>query len=673
MKRFSANRFSGTESGAGLRLRVSAIVLLLGIAAHAATAHAKESLPAWLVEARALPAPVFDPKVPAVVLHAEEILSLDESGRVLGTVRYAVRILRYEGREFAAGRQHYLTDGGGIRDVKGWMVRASGDVTTYGKKDAVDLAAAGNDVYNQERIRGIDASNAADVGTIFGFEASFEERQFSSQFSRGFQGELPVLLSRFTLAVPAGWSVKAMTFNHPEIAPVIAGSTYTWELRDLPWIEEEPARPAVTSLVPWLAVDARGPVAPSHPALASFASWSQVASWLDSLTAPQAQPNPAITAKARSLAATGSTPMDRIRPIGRYVQNLSYIAIQMGVSRGEGYRPHAASDVFAKSYGDCKDKANLMKTMLASVGIESYLVPIRSDDRDYVREAWPSPQQFDHCVLAIRTPADSSAAAMDHPKLGRLLFFDPTDPETPLGDLPVDEQGSWALLVDKSAGGLVRVPVTPTEMNRMDRIVDAEVDSTGAIRGAIHERSRGREATEERRLYHGSTQAAYRQAVETWVAQGVANAIVSKIRPRDDENGDGFDLDVDFIADGYARVMDRRLMIFKPAIVGRSEWLPFSAPSRKYAVSLVGWAYGETAGTKLPPGFVVEEIPKPVNLETPFGSYAASMEVRDGSLRFTRSLQLKAMLVPAEQYASLRRFFESVRTSELTPVVLSRR
>ena len=656
MKRFLASGF--------------AAALLVAIGLPPAVANAKDTAPAWLLEAMALPAPAYDPKVPAVVLENDEALSLSENGHVVGTARYAVRILRYEGRVFAMGQQHYRTDGGAIREIKGWILRDSGEVKSYGKKDALDLAAVGNDVYNEERVRGIDATSDADVGTVFGFEATFEERQFSGQFVRALQGELPVLRSRFTLEVPAGWDVKAMTFNHAEIAPVVAGSSYAWELRDLPWIEDEPARPAVISLVPWLAVDARSA---THPALASFASWAEVSSWLDSLTAPQALASPAIEAKARSLAAAGSTPMDRIRSIGKYVQGLSYVAIQMGLSRGEGYRPHAASDVFAKSYGDCKDKANLMKTMLGSVGVQSDLVLIRSDDRDYVREAWPSPAQFDHCILAIRASAESSGAAMHHPKLGDLLFFDPTDPETPVGDLPADEQGSWALLVDRDAGGLVRVPASPAAMNRMERTIDAEIDATGALRGAIHERSRGHEATTERRLYHGSSQEAYRQSVEAWVARGAANATVTRIQPRDDEGGGGFALDVDFAAGGYAQSMDQRLMIFKPVFVGRDTWFPLSSPSRKYPVTLEAWAYGETATTKLPAGFVVEELPRPVRLDTPYGSYEASMEVRDGTLHLTRSLELKTMLVPPEQYASLRGFFESIRTSETTPVVLDRK
>ena len=648
-------------------------LILVALGGHGAAASAKETAPKWLADAAALPVPAYDPKVPAVVLHDEEILSLDTTGRVQGIHRYAVRILRYEGRKHATAKRHYRTDGGSIRELRAWMIKAQGQVTAYGKKDAVDAAAVGNDVYNEERIRGIDASDDADVGTVFGFEASFGDRQFSGQFAWSFQGELPTLRSGLSLEVPPEWSVKSVTFNHTDIPAAVLGSTYTWELRDLPWIEDEPARPPVTSLAPRIAVDASCPRGPSQSQLVSFESWSQVARWLDGLAAPSSAPNAAIAAKAQSLAARASTPLDRIRPIAQYVQSLNYIAIQIGVSRGEGYRPHPASDVFAKAYGDCKDKANLMKTMLACVGIESYLVLIRAEDPAYVREEWPSPDPFDHCIVAVRAGSESSAAVAKHPTLGPLLFFDPTDPETPLGDLPAHEQGGWALLVTKDGGGLIRAPVTPPETNRMERVIEAELDSTGAVRGTIHEHSRGQEATEERRLFHGASQAKYLEVVERWVAQGATNATVSGIAPRDDARGDRFELTLDFIAQGYAQTMDRRLMIFKPAIVGRNEWLSFTQPSRKYPVLLEGWAYEETTGTKLPTGFGVEELPKPVRLETTFGSYTAGMEEKGGTLIFTRSLRLKAMAVPTEQYDSLRRFFERVRSTELTPVVLSRR
>src|SRR6185503_16953435 len=99
---------------------------------------------------------------------------------------------------------------------------------------------------------------------------------------------------------------------------------------------------------------------------------------------------------------------------------------------------------------------------------------IYSGEPSYVREEWPSPQQFNHCIIAVKITDDTQAATIvKHPRLGRLLIFDPTDPDTPLGNLPYDEQGSFALIVAGNDGILLRMPTTPPETNRLEREVEA--------------------------------------------------------------------------------------------------------------------------------------------------------------------------------------------------------
>jgi hypothetical protein len=45
------------------------------------------------------------------------------------------------------------------------------------------------------------------------------------------------------------------------------------------------------------------------------------------------------------------------------------------------------------------------------------------------------------------------------------LIFDPTVAETPLGDLPWYEQGSYAFIAAGSKGDLVRMPVPAPDAN----------------------------------------------------------------------------------------------------------------------------------------------------------------------------------------------------------------
>jgi transglutaminase-like putative cysteine protease len=51
--------------------------------------------------------------------------------------------------------------------------------------------------------------------------------------------------------------------------------------------------------------------------------------------------------------------------------DIRYVAIELGIG---AQQPHPASDVFTKRYGDCKDKATLLSSILKEIGVDSYYV-----------------------------------------------------------------------------------------------------------------------------------------------------------------------------------------------------------------------------------------------------------------------------------------------------------
>jgi len=86
-----------------------------------------------------------------------------------------------------------------------------------------------------------------------------------------------------------------------------------------------------------------------------------------------------------------------------------------------GNQPHSAADVLSHGYGDCKDKATLLNTMLQVIGVDSYNVMI-SPTRGLVRQDFPM-LMFGHSISAIRVPANVQSntlyATVDDPKLGK--------------------------------------------------------------------------------------------------------------------------------------------------------------------------------------------------------------------------------------------------------------
>ncbi|MEK6300412.1 MAG: DUF3857 and transglutaminase domain-containing protein [Acidobacteriota bacterium] len=667
-----------SRAGANVDSTRSAIIacfLLCGVALvpMRSNARAADDAPQWLRQAAGTAPGTYATNVPAVVLLSEQTIRVEEDGRVTTVERGAVRILSKEGREEAIAHVSYMTDTGKVRDMRAWMIRPGGTVKKYGKDEVIDLAAAPNDVFNDVRVKLIAASDDAEPGGIFGYEWTTEDRSVFTQFDWDFQERLPVLASRFTITVPSGWRAEGVMLNRDKVEPAVNGSSYTWELRDLSSIEEEPASPPVTALAARLAVS-YFPPAEKRIGAGVFNTWADVSRWLTGLSEGQAALDDALAGKARQLTANAKTELERIQAIGSYVQTVNYVSIQTGIGRGGGYRPHTAIEVFAKSYGDCKDKANLMRAMLKAAGIQSYLVSIYSGDPFYVRQEWPSPQQFNHCIIAVKVGEPTHAATIvEHPSLGRLLIFDPTDDSTPVGDLPDHEQGSFALIIAGDAGALLKMPETPPEANRLDRQADVVLSADGSITANVRERSVGQSAVSYRREFRGLSRADYVKRIEGWITRGATGATVSKVEPLDNNAEGKFSLDVDFAASRYGQLMQDRLLVFKPAIVSRRESLFLTEPVRRYPVVLSSHAYAETVRVKLPKGFEVDELPDAAKLDTAFGTYSASYAVKDEQLSFTRTLLVRGATIPVKDYGKVRGFFASIRAAEQAPVVLARK
>jgi hypothetical protein len=392
------------------------------------------------------------------------------------------------------------------------------------------------------------------------------------------------------------------------------------------------------------------------------------------LSDPQVILSNDLVAKSKALTATASTDYDRIAAIGRFVQGITYVSIQTGIGRGGGYKPHTSAEVFSKAYGDCKDKANLMRAMLKAVGITSYPVAIYSGDPDYVREEWPSPQQFNHAIIAIAFSSGKAiASGLKHPVLGDLMIFDPTDPETAVGEIPDHEQGSLALIAAGESGGMVRMPDTPAESNRLEREVVATLGPDGSLVAAIHEKSIGHAATTGRREFRGLSRTDYDKLIESWVSGSVSGAKVSNILAGDNPIAGTFTLQADIAAARYGQLMQNRLLVFKPVIVSRRSTVFLTDSQRTLPIMIPSQAYTETVRIKLPAGFVVDELPDPVKLETSFGSYFANYKVDGTDLVLTRLLTLQRSTLPASQYDVVRSFYERILAAEQAPAVLMKK
>jgi len=478
------------------------------------------------------------------------------------------------------------------------------------------------------------------------------------------------MLSRYTLNLPNGWKASSITFNHANVAAQANGSSYVWELRNLAPIPPEPMSPSVKNLAPHIAVN-YAPADNNQTVNRAFADWTAVSRWGSGMHDPQVIVDDAVAIKARDLTANAKTELEKIRAIGTYVQNLQYISIDIGVGYGNGMKPRSSTTVLSRGYGDCKDKANLMRAMLKALKIEAYPIAIYSGDPNYVREEWASPSQFNHCIIAVKVSDETKTpTVINHAKLGRLLIFDATDPYTSVGDLPDYLQGSFALIMAGDSGGLSRMPVTPPDTDSLNRKIEVNLTAEGAINGKISERASGQASATFRRELRGMSAPQYRQAIEGWLTRGATGAQLVKLTSTDQQADSSFNLDVEFSAAHYAQLMQNRLLVFKPVIVSRRNGVFLTEVKRDQPIVLDSNSMRETAVFNLPQGFVVDEMPDAVTLETPFGKYTISYEAKDGKLFFNRSLVTTRTTVSIDKYNSVKDFYSKILAAEQSPVVL---
>lgn len=512
-----------------------------------------------------------------------------------------------------------------MRELRGWLITPSGKGIKLGKDSVFDRMYStdpnsSNDLYMDVRERGVACSGQVDPGGVFGYESISEERPLLSQIEWYFQDRLPVVLSRLVLTVPPGWRAQETLPNAPNISSDVRDNSYTWEGHNLPYIEPEPLSPPIQSLTPRVLVSYFPPTGKTSMAPA-FATWKEVSAWLTPMADSQAQPTPELSAKAKELTASAKSEMDRLQALGRFVQGLKYISIQTGVAHGGGYRPHSAESVLQHLYGDCKDKSTLLRALLKAEGIDSYMVTLYSRDRYYVREDFPSPEQFNHAIVAAKvSDGVRGPAVVEVPGLGRLLLIDATATFPPVGAIPADEQGTLGLINAGESGTLIRFPFPPPGSSVVQANVEASLSDDGHLAGT---RMNGR--------------------------------------------------DWKFVFPKVSELHNDRLMMFRPPLPIFGGQLPsLTASVRKYPLLLNPASYRETLRVKLPQNFKVEELPDPQKLEAPFGSYSGVCTLSGGQLVITRSLEIRPAMVPVTQYGAAREFFERIATFEQTPVTLTR-
>jgi len=645
------------------------------VCAVAAPGAAAGDAPAWMHALVNAPLSEHDEKTDAVLLYSEEVLNVQANGKIKGAERRAYKILRPDGKGYGTVRVYFDSETR-ITNIHGWCIPAQGKDYEVKEKEASEMGLdeVENGILFSDDREKILKIPAAEPGSIVGFEYEREDRPYVLQDQWIFQHTVPTREARYTLQLPEGWRYKAMWRNHAEVLPTTAGNNHwQWVVSDVPAIKAEAGMP------PWLGIEGQMIVVLLPPGGGAqnkgLETWGEVGLWVTGLTNGRRDASPAIKQKVAELTASAATPLEKMRALARFMQQeIRYVAIKLGIG---GYQPHAAVDVFSHRYGDCKDKATLLSAMLKEIGVDSYYVVIHTERGAVTADTPATPFTFNHMILAVRLPEGvtepSLAATLQHAKLGRILFFDPTDTMTPFGQLRGPLQGNYGLLVAPEGGEMTELPKLPAAMNGIRRTGKLALDASGTLQGDVREVRVGDRAWSQRWELRTVTKDADRiKPIESLLADSLGTFHIRKATVSNVEQTDQpFEYDYSLVAENYGKTAGNLLLV-RPRVLG-SKALSFleTKEPRKYPVEFDGPVRDtDTFEITLPPGYEVDDLPPPVDAEYSFASYHSKTEARGNVVRYTRVFEVKQLSVPLEKVGELKQLYRIIAGDERNTAVL---
>ncbi len=263
----------------------------------------------------------------------------------------------------------------------------------------------------------------------------------------------PKTLWRYSLIVPKS---RHLEIREPRIRQLVheshtRGDTLveSFEATEVPVIPREANMPGATAGTDYIHVS-------------TFRSFEDLGNWYRGLVRNQMLPDGRITQKALELTRGATDDASRVAAIYDWVVTATrYVGLEFGI---HGYKPYRASLVVSRGFGDCKDKASLLVTMLRVAGVEAQFALVRTRSLGEMDRSPASLSVFNHAIAYV-------------PSLD--LWLDGTAEHHGTGDFPFEDQGVTALRLSTDSVYLVTTPILGASNNTKDEVMTAVLSQNG--------------------------------------------------------------------------------------------------------------------------------------------------------------------------------------------------
>lgn len=390
-----------------------------------------------------------------------------------------------------------------------------------------------------------------------------------------------------------------------------------------------------------------------HPTvwLTTLPDWDSVAKWFYGLAAERSELGPDLTAEVDRLTQGLTREDDIVAALHAAVANeVRYTGLEFGLA---GYQPYPCAHVWQRRYGDCKDKANLLRAMLAHKGIRSSLALINTEALGRVERGSPSWRQFNHVILALGEGTDA------------WRYCDPSIKHLPAGELGMSDRGRDLLIVGANGARWAHTP--PTGADAIDVSLALKLSSEGDLSGWFTLVARGSDGAFYTEYFNGQERRDRIRAMQQLVESFVPGAEVP---------------DIEYTpVPGTTREFQLRAFLRRPARIMMGEpilfplgksWLPelTTVGERRLPYALAPREQSVEAAIELPSGMAPVQLPAEFAASATGGDLRAKWEMRDGKLQARLRWRPPGGELAPSDYAPLQKALRTLTAWLAQPVII---
>jgi len=571
----------------------------------------------------------------------QTLVHVAPNGLASTVVQRAERVLSDHGIDAASFQRISFTRGDEVVEVLGVRVhKPDGSISEDWDQWESGGARKGSTTYNDSTWVNLRANNVK-AGDIV--EYRWRVSQIANENFRGdyfgdvefVQGTRPAALGRYVVHYPTSWELyfRAPNLPHdvlnalPDDAKLEANYQLRgFELSDIPEVHTERGQPGYTDVYDYVMVSNKK-------------NYDEIGKWWWNLVEEQLIVDENIAAKVAELTQGLRTDVEKVQAIHNYVvQNTRYLHVGLGI---HGWKPYRTTTAFRNRYGDCKDKAALLKVMLDQAGVPAQLVLVRTRDLGHVDAQPASMHIFNHAIAYV--------PSMD-------LFLDGTAEFNGTRELTPMDQGAQALVVsDGGAAKFMSMPIDKPAQNLIQKTMTVDLSGdTPVARGELV--AYGQNAVYYRQSLEDSQrrdEIFEKQLADLYPGANLVRATYSDLSDLEQP----VTITFEFTGGELLRENSARKFIFAYGAPKDLLSAYASQASRRQDLKIrLPFMNRTTMRYELGSKFHIESTPKDTRIENPFGTTIISYQLKGNTLEVELQYSIAMQQIPRADYPEFRDF-----------------